>query len=73
MKTNSKYIKRSNLTHIMEDLSIEEMTTLQGGSIRVTRSFNGILNRSFNTNDDSVGGIAAGGDVAIQVGVLNKA
>jgi hypothetical protein len=57
----------------MEDLSIEEMTTLQGGSIRVTRSFNGILNRSFNTNDDSIGGIAAGGDVAIQVGVLNKA
>jgi hypothetical protein len=57
----------------MEDLSIEEMTQLQGGSIRVTRSFNGILNRSFNTNDDSFGGIAAGGDVAIQVGVLNKA
>ena len=57
----------------MEELSIEEMTALRGGRIEVERSFNNVLNRSFNTNDDSIGGIAAGGDVAIQVGVLNRA
>ena len=57
----------------MEELSIEEMTELQGGSIRVSRSFNGVLDHSFNTNDESNGGISAGGDVNINVGVLNQA
>jgi len=57
----------------MEELSIEEMTELQGGSIRVIRSFNGVLDHSFNTNDESNGGISAGGDVNINVGVLNQA
>jgi len=57
----------------MEELSIEEMTELQGGSIRVSHSFNGVLDHSFNTKDDSQGGISAWGDVNIQVGVLNKA
>jgi len=57
----------------MEELSIEEMTELQGGSIRVIHSFNGVLDHSFNTNNDSSGGIAAYGDVNINVGVLNQA
>ena len=55
----------------MEELSIEEMTELQGGRISVEHSFNGILNRSLNTNDESVGGISAGGNVNIEIGVLN--
>jgi len=56
----------------MEELSIEEMTELQGGSIRVSHSFNGVLAHSFNTKDDSEGGFFAGGDVNINVGVLNQ-
>ena len=70
----------------MQELNIEEMTSLRGGKkkeeiittsdgtiIEINHSFNNLFNHAFNTNKHSTGGISAGGSVTIEIGVLNTA
>jgi hypothetical protein len=71
----------------MQELKIEEMTSLRGGdsekkeitatlngqAVEIEHSFNHVLQNAFNTKKDSTGGIAAGGSVTIIIGVGNNA